>query len=81
MTRVAVIGAGIMGANHVRVLRRLPEAELVLVVDPDERRGRALAHSVGARYSPDPAAVPAVAAAAVVAVPSEAHVEVGVPLL
>ncbi len=81
MTRVAVIGAGIMGANHVRVLRRLPEAELVLVVDPDERRGRALAHSVGARYSPDPAAVPAVAAAAVVAVPSERHVAVGVPLL
>ena len=78
---VAVVGAGIMGANHVRVLRRLPEAEVVLVVDPDERRGRALAESAGARYSGDPAEVPAVATAAVVAVPSERHVEVGVPLL
>ena len=38
MTRVAVVGAGIMGANHARVLRRLPEAELTLVVDPDEQR-------------------------------------------
>ena len=81
MTRVAVVGAGIMGANHARVLHRLPEAELTLVVDPDEQRGRALAASVGAGYSADPAAVPEVAEAAVVAVPSEAHVDVGVPLL
>ena len=81
MTRVAVIGAGIMGANHARVLRRLPEAEITLVVDPDEQRGRALAASVGAPYSTDPAAVAAVAEAAVVAVPSEMHVDVGVPLL
>ena len=81
MTRVAVIGAGIMGANHARVLRRLPEAEITLVVDPDEQRGRALAASVGAPYSADPAAVAAVAEAAVVAVPSEMHVDVGVPLL
>ena len=81
MTRVAVVGAGIMGANHARVLRRLPEAELTLVVDPDERRGRALAASVGARYSADPAAVAEVAEAAVVAVPSEVHADVGVPLL
>jgi predicted dehydrogenase len=81
MTRVAVVGAGIMGANHARVLHRLPEAELTLVVDPDERRGRALAASVGARYSADPAAVAEVAEAAVVAVPSEVHADVGVPLL
>jgi predicted dehydrogenase len=81
VTRVAVVGAGIMGANHARVLHRLPEAELTLVVDLDEQRGRALAASVGAGYSADPAAVPEVAEAAVVAVPSEAHVDVGVPLL
>ena len=81
MTRVAVVGAGIMGANHARVLHRLPEAELTLVVDPDEQRGRALAASVGARYSADPAAVVGLAEAAVVAVPSEVHVDVGVPLL
>jgi predicted dehydrogenase len=70
-----------MGANHARVLRRLPEAELTLVVDPDDQRGRALADAVGARYSTDPAAVPDLAEAAVVAVPSERHATIGVPLL
>jgi predicted dehydrogenase len=81
VTRVAVVGAGIMGANHARILRRLPEAEVTLVVDPDGERGRVLAGSVGARYSADPAAVADSAEAAVVAVPTERHAEVGVPLL
>ncbi len=81
MTAVAVVGAGLMGANHARVLRRLPEAELTLVVDPDGPRGRALAESVGARYCADPAAVTGLAEAAVLAVPSERHAEIGVPLL
>lgn len=33
MTRVAVIGVGSMGRNHVRVYTEMPEAELVAVVD------------------------------------------------
>lgn len=32
--RVAVIGLGMMGRHHVRVLRSLPEADLVAVCDP-----------------------------------------------
>lgn len=36
--RVAVIGVGAMGANHVRVLRELPNVELVATADADERR-------------------------------------------
>ncbi|OGO52574.1 MAG: hypothetical protein A2148_08785 [Chloroflexi bacterium RBG_16_68_14] len=36
--RVAVIGVGAMGANHVRVLGELPEAELVAIADTDEAR-------------------------------------------
>jgi predicted dehydrogenase len=36
--RVGVIGAGIMGANHARVLRQLPEAVLTAVVDQDLER-------------------------------------------
>src|SRR3954453_17899633 len=70
-----------MGANHTRVLHRLPEAEVTLIVDPDEQRGQALAASVGARYSPDPAAVVGLAEAAVVAVPSELPAAIGLPLL
>ena len=36
MTRVAVIGTGVMGKNHVRVYGEMPEAELVAVVDQDQ---------------------------------------------
>jgi UDP-N-acetylglucosamine 3-dehydrogenase len=36
--RVAVIGVGAMGANHVRVFGALPEAELVAVADSDAAR-------------------------------------------
>jgi hypothetical protein len=40
--RVGVIGAGIMGSNHARVLAGLPDATLVGIVDPlDEHRARA----------------------------------------
>src|ERR1700745_3074381 len=35
-TRVGVIGAGVMGSNHARVLAGLPEITLVGVVDPLE---------------------------------------------
>jgi UDP-N-acetylglucosamine 3-dehydrogenase len=43
MTRVAVVGVGSMGKNHVRVFSEMPDAELVAVVDanPD------LANQVG----------------------------------
>src|SRR5271163_3053906 len=32
--RVGVVGAGVMGSNHARVLAGLPEVSLVGVVDP-----------------------------------------------
>jgi len=38
--RVAVIGAGAMGANHARVFTELPDAELVAVCDIDDARLR-----------------------------------------
>jgi predicted dehydrogenase len=41
--RIGVIGAGIMGSNHARVLADLPEATLVGIVDPlAEHRKRAV---------------------------------------
>lgn len=36
--RIAVIGAGAMGANHARVFAELPDAELVAVCDIDDAR-------------------------------------------
>ncbi|MCA1455209.1 Gfo/Idh/MocA family oxidoreductase [Bradyrhizobium sp. BRP22] len=42
--RVGVIGAGVMGSNHARVLAGLPEVTLVGIVDPlAEHRARAIA--------------------------------------
>src|SRR5215475_8632173 len=40
--RIGVVGAGIMGSNHARVLAGLPETTLVGIVDPlPEHRTRA----------------------------------------
>src|SRR5439155_5155246 len=42
--RVGVVGAGVMGSNHARVLAGLPDVTLVGIVDPlPEHRARAIA--------------------------------------
>ena len=40
MTRVAVIGVGAMGRNHVRVYSEMPDVELVGVADARPAGGR-----------------------------------------
>jgi UDP-N-acetylglucosamine 3-dehydrogenase len=45
LLRVGVIGVGVMGSNHARVLAELPGVQLVGVADPD-RRQRDLVHRV-----------------------------------
>ena len=42
MTRVAVIGTGAMGANHVRVYREMPDVELVAIVDKDQAKAESV---------------------------------------
>jgi predicted dehydrogenase len=81
MTKIAIVGAGIMGANHARVLRTIPDAEVTAVVDPNAERGMRLAEVMGAKYLPDARDVGALAEAAVIAGPSEQHASIGVPLL
>jgi predicted dehydrogenase len=46
MTRIAVVGVGTMGKNHVRVFSEIPDAELVGIADPNI----ALAESTGKLY-------------------------------
>ncbi len=80
MTRVAVIGAGVMGTNHARVLRTIAGVELVAVVEPDPQRAAAVARSVAA----DAVSIHELAGrvdAAVLATPSETHAELGCQLL
>jgi UDP-N-acetylglucosamine 3-dehydrogenase len=45
--RVGVIGVGVMGSNHARVLAELPGVRLVGVADPDRHRCDQVARSLG----------------------------------
>ena len=45
--RVGVIGVGVMGSNHARVLTGLPGAELVAVADPDLTQAEFVARTLG----------------------------------
>lgn len=45
--RVAVVGSGNMGSNHLRVYSQLQGPELVGLVDPDRSRAEALAKQYG----------------------------------
>jgi predicted dehydrogenase len=78
--RVAIVGAGIMGVNHARVLATIRTAEIVAVVDSDEAQGRSLARSIGVPMRPLDG-LGRIADAAIVATPSQTHAEVGDRLL
>jgi UDP-N-acetylglucosamine 3-dehydrogenase len=45
--RVGVIGVGVMGSNHARVLAELPGVEFVGVADPDRAQARSVAQALG----------------------------------
>jgi len=81
MTRVAVIGAGQFGANHARVLHELPEAELAGIYDSDAGRASELAAKYGCKAFASLEEAAAAAQAAVVAVPTVSHADVGCALL
>lgn len=81
MVKLAIVGAGIMGGRHARVARSVPDAEVAVVVDPDEHKGRQLAEHIGAAYMPSVNALPGIVDAAIVAVPTESHLEIGSVLL
>jgi predicted dehydrogenase len=51
-TRVALIGAGLMGSLHARVVSQSPDAELSCIVDPDESAGAPLADRFRTRWVP-----------------------------
>lgn len=81
MIRTGVFGTGAMGKNHVRLLAELPGSELVGLHDADVERARALAGTYGTRVYDDADALAAEIEAAVVAVPTVAHAELGCRLL
>jgi predicted dehydrogenase len=79
--RVAVIGVGYLGKHHARILSELPDVELVGVVDTNRRRAEEIAASARTQAFDDPAALVGRIDAATVAVPTERHHAVAMPLL
>jgi predicted dehydrogenase len=80
--RTAVIGVGHLGQHHARILAARPEVTLVGVVDSNTARAAEVAASVGTRVLGDPAALADLDLdAVVVAVPTEVHAAIAVPLL
>jgi len=79
--RVAVVGVGDFGRNHVRVYRQLEGVELVGIVDPDFERARRVAGEFGTDVLPDLDSLKDRVDAASVAVPTVEHARVGCLLL
>lgn len=72
--RVGIIGVGIMGSNHARVLSGLPEAELVAVADPDHAQAERVAQILGCQAVADHHALLALGLdAVVIAAPTHLH--------
>lgn len=51
--RFALVGTGSMGTLHARVVSQSERAELVMVADPREGIGRAVAERYGSRWTPE----------------------------
>ncbi|PYU14019.1 MAG: gfo/Idh/MocA family oxidoreductase [Acidobacteria bacterium] len=79
--RVAVVGAGDFGRNHVRVYRELEDAELVGVVDSNPERARRVAEEFSTAALPGTEALTGRVDAVSLAVPTVEHARMGCRLL
>lgn len=79
--RLGVIGVGYLGRFHAQIYSRLPEVELVGVVDTDEQRAAAVAAEAGCAAFSDQAALLGKVDAVSVVVPTSSHLEVARPFL
>src|SRR5579864_4235838 len=79
--RIAVVGVGEFGRNHVRVVRQSPRAELVAVVDTDGARAAEIAAANGCAAFTDVRELQGKIDAAIVAAPTSAHSGAGCALM
>jgi predicted dehydrogenase len=79
--RVAVVGCGEFGRNHIRVYRGLENVELVGVFDQNAERGQQVAQEFSTRAFSSLGELRGAAEAASIAVPTAAHQEVGSELM
>ena len=78
---MAVIGAGSFGRHHLRILSKSSNAQLAGVVDSNPDRAAAAAAEYACPIFTSPEELAGKADAAIVAVPTSAHAEVGCALL
>lgn len=79
LPRIAVVGCGAFGRNHLRVVRDSPRAELVAAVDADPAKAEAAAQEFGCQPATNFRNIQA--DAAIIAVPTTQHAEVGCALM
>jgi predicted dehydrogenase len=79
--RIAVIGAGSFGRNHLRVLRSHPQAQLTAVIDSNADRAALASAEFGCSAVSSLDELTGIVDAAVVAVPTSAHDTVACQLL
>jgi len=79
--RVGVVGTGALGYHHVRLLRRLPGAELVGIYDINPARAAQVAGELETVAYPSLDALLDRVAAVTVAVPTPGHTSVGLAVL
>jgi predicted dehydrogenase len=79
--RIGVVGTGVLGAHHTRVLAGLEDVTLAQVFDIDAAKARKVAETSGAAVSASLEDFIASVDAAVVAVPTLAHAEVASRLM
>jgi UDP-N-acetylglucosamine 3-dehydrogenase len=74
LLRVGVVGVGVMGSNHARVLAGLPGIRLVGVADPDHQQARFVAGALGTTAVDDvDALLPLEVDAVTIAAPTHLH--------
>ena len=78
--KIALVGVGAMGSHHARVASGSMRARLFAVVDQDAARAEAVAGDIGCLATAD-VAVAARSDAAIVATPTESHLDIALGLL
>ena len=75
------MGVGFLGQHHARLYSSIDGAKLVGIYDASEARAAEIAGKYGCRVYPNPAELAADCDAVSVAVPTDRHAEVALPLL
>ena len=79
--RIAVIGVGHLGQHHARLLKAMPDVELVAVVDQNADRAAAVAEKYGTAALSDASDVLGRVDAVTIATPTVTHVEIAIPFV